>query len=64
MIEKQKVEQLWARIRLEMEEKGLKFFYENKKKYKLENNMLYIGRLEKEIECVQYWRTIVPSEKQ
>ena len=63
IIEKQAIEQPWGRIREEMLEKEMKFYYENKRKYKLENGILYIGKQDKNDNTVKYWRVIVPDDR-
>ena len=63
IIEKQEIEQPWGRIREEMLKKGLKFYYENKRKYKLENGILYIGKQDKGDNTVKYWKAIIPDDR-
>ena len=63
IIEKQAIEQPWGRIREEMLDKEMKFYYENKRKYKLENGILYIGKQDKNDNTVKYWRVIVPDDR-
>ena len=44
IIEKQAIEQPWGCIKEEMLNKELKFYYENKRKYKLKHGILYIKK--------------------
>ena len=64
IIERQAIEQPWGRIREEMLEKEMKFYYENKRKYKLENGILYIGKRDKNDNTVKYWKVIVPNDRE
>ena len=64
IIEKQNVEQPWARIREEMIENEMRYYNENKRKYKLENNILYIGKKDRNTEDVKYWRMIIPEDQE
>ena len=64
IIEKQAIEQPWGRIREEMLNKELKFYYENKRKYKLENGILYIRKQDKNDNTVKYWRIVVPDDRE
>ena len=63
IIERQAIEQPWGRIREEMLEKEMKFYYENKRKYKLEHGILYIGKQDKGDNTVKYWRVVVPDDR-
>ena len=54
IIEKQAIEQLWGCIKEGMLDKELKFYYENKRKYKLEHGILYIGKQDKNDNTVKY----------
>ena len=47
-----------------MLDKQLKFYYENKRKYKLENGILYIRKQDKNDNTVKYWRIVVPNDRE
>ena len=47
-----------------MLKKGLKFYYENKRKYKLKHGILYIRKQDKNDNIVKYWRIVVPDDKE
>ena len=47
-----------------MLDKELKFYYENKRKYKLENGILYIGKQDKNDNTVKYWRVVIPDDRE
>ena len=64
IIEKQAIEQLWGCIKEEMLNKELKFYYENKRKYTLENGILYIGKQDKNDNTVKYWRVVIPDDRE
>ena len=63
IIEKQALKQPQARIKEEMLEKGLKFYYENKRKYKLDIGILYIKKQGKNDNIVKYQRIVIPNDR-
>ena len=44
--------------------KELKFYYENKRKYKLENGILYIRKQDKNDNTIKYQRIVVPDDRE
>ena len=46
-----------------MLEKELRFYCENKRKYMLENGILYIGKQDKNDNTIKYWRIVVPNDR-
>ena len=54
IIEKQAIEQPWGRIKEEILEKELRFYYKNKRKYKLENGILYIRKQDENDNTIKY----------
>ena len=46
-----------------MLEKELKFYYENKKIYKLDSGILYIRKQKKNDNIVKYWRIVIPDDR-
>ena len=64
IIEKQAIKQPWGHIKEEILKKELKFYYENKRKYKLENGILYIRKQDKNDNIVKYWRIVVPNDRE
>ena len=47
----------------EMLKKESKFYYENKRKYKLDNGILYIGKQDKNNNTVKYQRIVIPDDR-